>query len=190
MGGTVCISTAPAAQRTNAAITVTMQAALKMARRRCAGLVPPTLLQVFEQVVQEHISKHGRSAASGSDTTSGSASSFSVNKMLLQNPAAAGAVGKAMGEQPRTMTRLTLQFHRNLSASLAETTAKSVQKLRRHAQRVVAAEVRSPPHAWLEQMANHCTTVSRYALDIHPSPLPRIALVLGPLCPSRVGGCC
>ena len=140
------------------------QAALKMARHRCAALVPPSLLQTFEDVVRDHLAKSSTAGQSGSNTSTGTSGTFSVNKMLLQNPASALAVGKAISEQPRTMARLALQFHRNLSASLAETASKSVQKMRRHAQRVVMAEVRMPPHAWLEQMGNHCNTVSRYAL--------------------------
>lgn len=135
-----------------------VQVALKMARHRCAVSVPPTLLHAFEGIVCEHVAQDARS------NSSGTAETFSVNKMLLENPTAAREVGKALGEMPRVLARLSVQFHRHLSTSLAETTTKSVQKLRRHAQRVVAAEVRSPPAVWVEQMVAHCDIVSRCAL--------------------------
>lgn len=142
-----------------------MQATLKMARRRSAMSVPPALLKVFEDIVANHVAKYGETT-SDSCTSNGSGGTFSVNKMLLQNPAAAGEVGKALGERARIMARLSLQFHRSLSRALADTTTKSVQRMHRHARRVVVAEVRSPPPLWLEQMANHCDTVSRCAHSV------------------------
>jgi hypothetical protein len=145
-----------------------VQAALKMARHRCALSVTPDLLQVFEDILADHMPQH--CAAHNSAAASVDSGRFlSINKMLLQNPAAAARIGKAICDRPRIFSRLSQQFHHNLSASLAETTTKSVQRVRRHARRVVMAEVRCIPVVWLDQLVNHCNIVSRCE---HPTLTP------------------
>jgi hypothetical protein len=127
---------------------------MKLARDRCTRHITPDLLKVFEDIAVKSLAKSSSKKASDSHDT------LSLNKMILQNPAAAAKVGTAMGEKPRIVSRLSQQFHHHLSAALAETMAKSVQRVRRHAQRVVLEEVRCTPMLWLQQMTNHCNTVS------------------------------